>query len=342
MSNSDIEAVAAEWLAKLDRRSEPDLEAKFKRWRAEDPRHEVAYLRLKAVSHRLERLQSLRPPSQDPVDPDFLAASCKPPSPESKSSLRSPRLRYLLAAGLAGLIAGATYLVQWHASDDYFRTGIGGFERVVLTDGSVVELNTNTEIRVSFDKKHRRVGLITGEATFDDAHDPRRPFIVEAGDDAVRALGTQFDVRRETQGLHVVVTSGRVAVDRNEFADGGVPLLSRPKIACIVVAGQAAQVSKGEVNVRTESRQEVERDLAWHDGMLMFDSAPLEEVAAEFNRYNRRQLVIADPRIARLDIGGYFKSTNLDTFVQVLRSSFGVAAETKGSEIILRPSDSRR
>lgn len=322
MSNSDIETVAAEWLAKLDRHSEPDLEAQFKRWRAEDPRHEVVYLRLKAVSLRLERLQSLRPPNEGRVDPDFLAVSCEPPAPQSKSPLRSPRLGYLLAAGLAGLIAGATYLVQSHTGDEYFRTGVGGFERVVLTDGSVVELNTNTEIRVSFDKKHRHVELITGEATFDDAHDPRRPFIVEAGADAVRALGTQFDVRREAQGLHVLVTSGKVAVDRNDFAGRGVPLLSGPKIACIVVAGQAAQVSNGEVNVRTESRQEAERDLAWHDGMLMFDSAPLEEVAAEFNRYNRRQLVIADPGIARLGIGGYFKSTNLDTFVQVNRPGF--------------------
>jgi transmembrane sensor len=234
------------------------------------------------------------------------------------------------------LIVAAVDRLQERVQEDRYHTGIGGFERVVLADGSVIELNTNTEIRVSFSTKRREVSLVTGEASFNVTHDAGRPFVVVAGDAAVRSLGTQFNVRQQGEVVDVIVTEGRVAVGQIDVATISAPAFSGSSRAPVVGAGQAARVTRGSAYVRRESPQDAARELAWQDGMLMFNSAPLSEVVAEFNRYNRRQLVIADPAIAGREIGGYFKSRNLDIFVKILHSSFGVDAEVAGDRIVLR------
>jgi len=318
MSNSNVEAVAADWLARLDGELDPSLREQFERWRSSDPRHEVAYLRLKATSHRLDRLRALRPPMGAPADPDFLAA---PPIDEvSRRRWVRPTLGWsALAAGVIGLTLSLTLFLRETIHEDRYQTGVGGFERVVLADGSTIEMNTSTAVAISFGSKQRKIELLSGEATFNVVGDAERPFTVVAGKATVRSLGTQFNVRRDGEAIDVIVTDGRVAVG-----------------SAIVSAGQAAQVALGNIRVRSESPQEAERELAWQNGMLMFSNTPLRRVIAEFNRYNRRQLVIGDPAIADREIGGYFKSRNLDSFVRVLQSSFGVNADVAGDQIILR------
>jgi transmembrane sensor len=114
-----------------------------------------------------------------------------------------------------------------------------------------------------------------------------------------------------------------------------------PNLSPLVVAGQTAVAGRDGVKLKSLPKDAVARKLAWQDQMLAFDSDLLSEVVAQFNRYNDRQLVIVDPSVAALKVGGYFRPTNLDEFVNVLESNFGVRATADGSRILLAPTPAK-
>jgi transmembrane sensor len=214
-----------------------------------------------------------------------------------------------------------------------FSTSIGGFQRIVLEDRSAIELNTDSEVRVALTPNVRRVELVRGEAFFEVAHDTVRPFIVSAGRTAVRAVGTKFDVRRLGNSVEVFVDEGKVSVGEPSLLEsqGDLLAISIP----LLTAGQSALAGGDGVQLKQIPKREMARKLAWQNQMLEFDSDTLADVAAQFNRYNRRQLVIADPRLATLRIGGYFRPTNLDAFINVLQSHFGVSVNPDGNRLLL-------
>jgi transmembrane sensor len=166
--------------------------------------------------------------------------------------------------------------------------------------------------------------LLHGEAQFEVTRDADRPFIVAASDSHVSVVGTTFVVRkRSAASLDILVSEGRVAID------------SAPQT--LVSAGQMALIRDGLV--MTRSVDDIARRVAWTEGQLIFSGETLSEAVAEFNRYNRRQLVISDPKIAGKTIGGAFKATNPDRFATALENSFRIEArvheDTSGSEIRL-------
>lgn len=325
-----IEQQAAQWLARLDGEVvTQELIDAVRAWRRDDARHEAAYLRLEAAWGKLDRLQALRPSDSAEADADLLVDLDEPEAP-----VVAPRPRRFVAWA-AGVAALALVWLTWNFIDGPHRysTDIGGYERVVLADGSIVQLNTNTRMRTSLRGQQRIVELLRGEATFDVAPDASRPFIVLAGTAAVRAVGTQFNVRLNDDGADVLVTEGKVVVgSAKSFSKGTLAVESAPKVA----AGQGVALTSGSaVVVRDVQQDESTRALAWQSGMLLFEQQTLTEVVAEFNRYNRRQLVITDPALAGLRVGGYFRATNLDTFVSVLKSSFDVQVTAERSDILL-------
>jgi transmembrane sensor len=193
-----------------------------------------------------------------------------------------------------------------------------------LTDGSAVSLNTDTKIQVSYSNSERHVELLQGEAQFEVAHDADRPFVVSANGTHVSVLGTAFVVRkRSASSLDVLVTEGRVAID------------SAP--ATVLSGGQMALIRDGRLTTR--SVEDMMRRVAWTEGMLVFNGETLSEAVAEFNRYNRRQLVITDAELASKTIGGAFKATNPDRFAAALKKMFRVEVRvpegTSNSEIRL-------
>ena len=339
MSSERIEIEASQWLARLDAAGDSvELARDIGAWRAADPRHEAAFLRLKALWGRFDRLQALRPPAARGVDAGLFAGEAvSAPAIERRApSVRvGTRGRYALAAVLL-LSAGATWFALRSGSvPQRFVTGVGGFERVLLADGSQVELNTDTELRVSLSPRARTIELLRGEANFSVAPDPGRPFVVSAGEAAVRVLGTQFNIRkRESSRVEVMVTEGSVMVGprQSKAAHFGHAQGSGSQLQ----AGQGAMVGgDGDLVVRPVSPAVIRRALAWRAGMVLFDGEPLSEVVLEFNRYSVQRLVIADPQLASLKIGGYFKATNPDLFVRVLQSSFAVQARRDGDTIVL-------
>jgi transmembrane sensor len=212
-----------------------------------------------------------------------------------------------------------------------FSTVVGGFQRVVLDDQSIVDLNTDSEVRVDFRPRTRIVNLVRGEASFEVAHDDSRPFIVITDSMAVRAVGTKFDVRRFGGSTEVTVAEGSVVVGSSEVMEAPQIAPDVPQVS----AGQSATANGNGVNLQTLSKDGIARKLAWRSQMLVFDSDTLAEVVAQFNRYNDRQIAIADPNLTTLKISGYFRPTNLDAFLNVLQSSFGIRIAATGNIVVL-------
>jgi len=243
----------------------------------------------------------------------------------------------LAVAVIVLLGLAVTWFEQNFPSGSTYATTKGGFQQIVLNDHSTLELNTDTEVRVAMTRSLREVKLIRGEASFDVAHDAARPFVVVAGDTAVRAVGTRFDVRRFDGSVEVTVNEGRVAIGTSAalIKLGAIVPPSMPTVS----AGETAVAGGVGVKLRPISAEVAARKLAWQDRMLAFDAEPLAQVVAEFNRYNDRELVIRDPTVASLKIGGYFRPTNLDAFVKVLESNFGIRATAEGGQLVLESTE---
>jgi transmembrane sensor len=158
-----------------------------------------------------------------------------------------------------------------------------------------------------------------------------RPFIVEAGNKRVVAVGTKFSVRREGEAVEVVVTEGKVRV---EDATGSATAEGRDA-PVFLTPGAIARADESGVLVQRKTVPEAETHLSWRVGVLMFREQSLADAVAEFNRYNARKIVIADPAVAALKVEGNFRATNVDAFVRLLESGFPVRATTQDDRIVL-------
>ncbi len=201
-----------------------------------------------------------------------------------------------------------------------YRTSVGGRVFVSLEDHSTVELNTRTHIEVLYGPHSRQVTLVSGEAIFDVRHDPSRPFRVISGDTVVEDISTRFAVYRHADDTSTVtVLEGRVMVSSlvgKQDLDGG---------QTVTVGGRSRQPTFHKAV--TLSPHELKRRLSWQDGELWFEGETLAEAVAEFNRYNEKQLVIEDPTIANLLLGGRFQAQDVDAFVATLGQLFALRAE---------------
>jgi transmembrane sensor len=233
----------------------------------------------------------------------------------------------LLAVGIAAWQHTRETTWQVHTTEP------GGFARVTLKDGSTVDLNSASEIRVRLTGQRRDVTLTRGEAHFSVMRDANRPFEVAAGGKIVRAVGTAFSVRlRAAKEIDVLVTEGAVAVNEEPLTPALSPGRGRGGKSKRVVAGESAVVRADSIVVQKVLEKEVSQRLAWAAGRLFFSGETLSEAVAEFNRYSLRKLVIEDPAIAQTRIGGNFKASDADAFVSALNDSFGIRAESSGEQ----------
>jgi transmembrane sensor len=238
----------------------------------------------------------------------------------------SPRVRAIAATLLVGTAAGAV----WYFSTDHansYRTPIGAVATVPLSDGSKVTLNTDTRIRVELDTTMRRVKLDQGEAFFEVSKDESRPFVVEIADKRVIAVGTQFSVRRDDNDIRVLVTEGRVWIERR----GTNTKAAQTQLA----AGSEARTLQTGVLIDKPAPAQVEQLLSWRSGYIVFRDTTLADAVADFNRYSARKIFIEDPAIAGIRIGGNFRSSDTDAFLWLLQSGFPINVEQRRDRIIL-------
>jgi transmembrane sensor len=243
-----------------------------------------------------------------------------------------------LRALAAALVLGFGVMSAWYFLDsdpNSYRSAIGDTKVVSLADGSTVTLNTNSAIHVGLTAAERRIDLDRGEAFFEVAKDPRRPFIVATGGKRIIAVGTKFSVFRGDLDTRVVVTEGQVKVEEVEAGGPVGPVTQLP-------AGSIAQAGSAGVLVKHSSVAEAETYMSWRSGYIALRDTELAAAVAEFNRYNQKQLVIADRSIAEIRIGGNLRATNVDAFVRVLEQGFPVRAEDQGNRIVLTAKASQR
>ncbi len=327
----EIENQAAEWLVRLESDASEPQRAQFESWLALDPRHRAAFLRLERGWRRADRLKNLKPldgevdehvldtfphaAAEETGEPTPSAPTPVPPTTASRKGV------WLAAAAAVALIAigPIMWFVGSNVGWETYRTDLGGFQRVALQDGSTALLNTNSEIHVRLGKDRREIVLIRGEALFTVAHE-HRPFDVRAGDTVVRAVGTAFSVRLgEQKQVDVIVTEGRVAIDPPDDSQNFklAQRIAMPQISTLA-AGESVRVNSRKLEVQKIDTENMNRKLAWTQGRLWFDRMTLAEEVAEFNRYNRRQLVIDDPAIADQRTSGAFDATEVQSFVDAL------------------------
>lgn len=320
----DIEAQALDWLIRMDGASLSEGErAQFETWLAASASHHVAFLRAEAAWRRADRLRKLRPLDGE-IDENLLDPNPRPAASRFARS-RARLWQSLSAAASLAILAVVLWFVVQSQGWETYDTAVGSTERVVLQDGSTLSLNTDTRVQVRFTEDRRRIVLKRGEALFEVAHDPSRPFDVQAGESLVRAVGTAFTVRmRAKNDIEVLVTDGTVAVAPVIAA---IPIHQPlPPTLPTLTVGESARVKREGLNVHKVSQEQIAHKLAWQEGRLWFDRDRLSDAVAEFNRYNRRRLVVADPSIADLRIGGGFEATDPESFVAALERSFGVHA----------------
>lgn len=319
---SQTEAEAAAWLAKRDAGNwHQSDQAALDDWTSACTANRVAFLRLHAVWDKADRLRAIAGSIAIAPDPET-----KPYSEFGRAHRR--RWYAPLTAVAAAVAAVATPLLLIDEQAEVYSTPVGGFQRLPLADGSRIEINTDSRLELRFSKAERRVKLDQGEAFFDVASDRTRPFVVSTGGYRVIAVGTAFSVRKSGGTVAVIVTEGRVRLERVGGPEG-------PGNSALISAGHAVDVSEAVVVVRRAPTDTFVESLGWREGVLVFNAQPLAEVAAEFNRYNRRQLLV-DPSAADVVIGGSFRATNLQGFLRLLERGFGVRPEPVGDRLLLR------
>lgn len=329
-----IEATAAAWLAERDGGLSAADAAAFAAWRAADPRHEQAVARLERTWGSLQALREFRPEARVHPDRDLLA---RPPV-AAVLPFRPLRAAAALAACLA--LVGAWFWLRPAGSPagephTPYATTVGGYQRMTLPDGSIVDLNANTEIREQFTAGERRVTLVRGEAAFQVTKHPDRPFIVLAEGVAVRAVGTAFNVRLKSDSVQVLVTEGRVRVDppaaspvaREPIPDLGIG--QRVTVPTGAAEGAAAPA------VQDLSPEMVRAELSWREPRLRFLETPLAEVVRQFNARNRVQIELGDADLGALPVEATFRPEEVEAFVRLLTSGGELVAERPAPDRIV-------
>lgn len=317
-SAEEIQAIEAEaarlFLKARASDTKDDWDAAYA-WVALDPSHGFAFAKAEAGWELTERLNELPAGRIDALSP-ATAPSVQPAPNEDTLPIPFFSRRALFGWATAAAVTGvaATIALRLFGTVDHYRTAVGETRKVTLADGSTVYLNTDSSIEVALRKNIRLIKLLKGEARFDVAHDTTRPFIVEADGTQVRALGTMFSVRLRTDLTELTVIEGVVAVKNGASAIR--------KIA----GGRSAAVRSGSIAVTQIDAATVKQRIAWQDGMIEFDGDTLAQAVEEFNRYRTTPMVIGDPAIASLRVGGTFHVNRSNDFVAALESSFGIRA----------------
>lgn len=303
----DLRERAAGWAVRLDAGDCPEEELKqLDAWLAADPAHRAALNAARALWLELDV-------------PALESVHRIPPRLVQRRSLGwiAVAATVLMSVGIAS-VTRDEWLMQIRADE---RTAVGESRWVTLEDGSRIQLNTQTAIAVDYSRSQRTITLLEGEAAFEVAHDPARPFRVIAADGAVTALGTVFQVRIDAgPATHVVVAEGRVRVRSGANEES-------------VAAGE--QIVYSNQRLRERAPVDIESASAWRRGQLSFIEQPLGVVVAQLDRYYAGRIQVADPALATRPVSGVFATARPLDAVAVIGRNLGLKTRRDGDTIIL-------
>lgn len=326
---------AADWFARRSAGLSPASEREFQVWLASDPQHRVIYAELEAA------VQAVGFPGEPHL------ASATSSQLDIRAQRRQQRRRTLVLAGIGLAAAAAIVFTFLPARVPPAGLPVATFalrpDRQTLPDGSVVELNAGAEIAVNYTPERRSIELKRGEALFQVAKNPARPFVVTANHLSVTAVGTAFAVKNAPASVGVVVTEGRVAVTRvNDSQVSGLRFQVSPdhpplyldagsQVEVPVTLDAAVQPVGGRI-----SAEQLAQTLAWRGKRIEFTRTPLSEAAKLFNRENTVQLAISDAAAGDLRVSGIFWIDDPEGFVRLLESGFDLQTESSGNSIAIR------
>ncbi len=222
-----------------------------------------------------------------------------------------------------------------------FATQLGEQRKITLEDGSIIHVNTQSEVAISYEETQRVIELVRGEALFEVAHDPSRPFRVIAGDTIAEAVGTTFNVYRTSEQTTVAVIDGKVAVlTQRDYVE--TPLKSDDNLRrvertddgrLLLAAGQKANVAPETKTVQIATVN-VKAISSWSVGQLIFKGDTLAHIAEQFNRYNRTRIVINDDALAGTEFSGVFDSDDPDSLIAFLELTGGIKVDRSDANFI--------
>jgi len=321
--------IAAVWLARLE---SPAATASdrilFERWRLQNALHEQACALLERLSQSLVQHGASDQRLQSKADHAYKMGARQDARDRDTNLSGSWRFSAALAAAIAIIGFGGYFvfdLIHIPAVVAYF-THAGERRDIALSDGSLVHLDVESHIEVSFVHGARQVNLESGRAFFEVAHDPGRPFTVSVNGEYIKALGTRFQVERQKQTVLVTLTQGSVVVfDRSSAAQSHRQTL-RP--------GEQLSIDLGK---NTWSTRVVDTQVAtsWSLGRLIFRATPLAEALSEINRYAAKPVRLGDPALASIPISGNFIPGNSALAVSAISAVLPLRAVDSGQEIVL-------
>lgn len=308
----EAEREAALWLSRLNGMSvSTELLDDFYRWRR-DPVNSAAFGRIEYLWDRSATLDG------DPDITRMVQDALGREPPDTDPARWSVTRRAVLAGGIG--LAGAAGL-GWWLRDPRYATAIGEQRTILLDDGSKVTINTDSVIRVAMSARARHIRLERGEAWFEVAHDPARPFSVAADGATITALGTSFSVRREGGTQRIILAEGRVAV-----RSGAAARTLAPRECVEVRDGRVGPIRSVDIDAET----------AWRSGRLLFKDTPLGNAIAEVNRYARRPIRLDAPALRAVAVNGSFETGDVETFTAAIIALFPVKARSSDDgEIVL-------
>ena len=324
-SQTDIEA-AIDWLVRLqgDAVTESDWRD-FDAWLTASPAHAEAYDAALAFDQRLDLDARL-------ADRQSEASSFVAPTAAKVITLRPTRRAWLWPAAAtlaAAVVAGAVLLPNalTGGHEATYVTGVGEHKTIALEDGTRIELNAASRLTVRFERNARHVQLGDAEAFFDVAKDPRRPFLIEAGDTQVRVVGTAFDVRRRDGRVAVAVQRGLVEV-RPDLQSGATPFRLHP--------GQGLSHQEGQTDDARVAAIAVDEVTGWRQGRLIYRDRPLSEIVGDLNRLFPRPVKLGDDTAADMRLSGVLIVDEQDAMVDRLSHLLPVRTTTTDDAIVIR------
>jgi len=345
IGKEDAPANASEWLAEAGNNGlTASRRAALADWLRESPVHVREFLQMTLLHQDLGKLK-ISPEQIETWINDAKSASAAPPrialalettvqSPNVNGSrmasraLRRPRV-WFAAACLGALVLASGLVFRWE--DGRYGTALGEQRIVTLADGSVIELNTDSALQVRYTEHQRAIHMIRGEAFFRVAHDTARPFVVTAGEASVRAVGTQFNVRMNSDSTLVSVVEGTVEVRDNTpdtraatGADSAVRVTMGEEARITPVTSRASQKRLAVAKIAASFPQ---RSASWTRGRIEFENTPLIDVLKEFQRYREVRILVEDESIQQLKLSGSFDAHDPDSALAYVATLPGIAVE---------------
>lgn len=344
---------ASRWVLKIDEGLSSSDKARLKAWLAEEPRHTALLLEVAEAWDKVDSLSRLA--EVFPLSNNGLASTR--PAVSARSRVLAPRVWAAAASVVIAITAGLVAFTDVTlpglersrapvALAATYETAIGEQKTVLLPDGTEVVLNTDSALRVAYARDARVLNLLRGELHVDVAEDPARPLSVIAGNKIVQALGTEFSVQiTDEQHVEVLVTEGKVVVgvqparirSVEEETPGSVfvpPVLAQTN-SNTVDAGEALVLGVPDEIVTPVTADQIEVELSWKEGRLIFRSEPLAEALAEVERYTTVEFVLLDDELKSETLSGRFRAGDVDTLLALLEANFQIGHEFDGDDRVL-------